>query len=174
LIEYLNGGEKPEKDLLPGETTARFAFLKTLASQIDSKGRIVGTADDGMYYAKWYQENKDGTTGDWGKDTAWCACYLSWAMANTAEINNPPMEANVENLKSKFLGVQWRNPTEHFSSGDLIFFNFDEDVESDHVGVVLAIDGNYIYTIEGNTAGKVAVRKYDKSDKRILGYGVLS
>lgn len=194
LIEYLiNGGEVPGVDL-PLDDSGRFSFLKTLASQIDSKGKIAGTRDEGKYYATWYQENKPGTTGDWGKDTAWCACYLSWAM-NQEEVASKivgvevPLEATVDNkqARSSMLyyfyssqnGSKYNEKTEHgvpvsFDSGDLIFFNFDEDKEADHVGVVLATEGNYIYTIEGNTAGKVAVRKYDKNDKRIMGYGVLN
>ena len=33
--------------------------------------------------------------------------------------------------------------------------------------------GDYLYTIEGNSGGKVAVNRYPLSDKRIVGYGVL-
>lgn len=59
--------------------------------------------------------------------------------------------------------------------GDLIFFdwNVDSVVDAQHVGVVLTIENDYIYTIEGNSAGRVAVRKYAMDDKRIMGYGVL-
>ena len=65
------------------------------------------------------------------------------------------------------------------NSGDLVFFNFDEDDPADHVGVYLAsktdqeTGSTYIYTIEGNTAGRVAVRKYAVGDPRIMGYGKL-
>jgi hypothetical protein len=62
-------------------------------------------------------------------------------------------------------------------AGDLVFFDWitDDNVENpQHVGVVLKVDGNYIITIEGNSAGRVAMRRYAKDDSRILGYGVLS
>jgi len=51
-----------------------------------------------------------------------------------------------------------------------------------HVGVVLYVEGGYVYTIEGNVAasytdggryGTVGLRKYAVDDPRILGYGVL-
>jgi len=175
VIEYLTQENKaaPAGIALPEKETKRFEFLKTLASQIDSRGKINGT---GEYYAVWYKNTKGLTGEGWDGDTPWCACHLSWALANTTGVSNPPNEANVEKLKNEFKGVNWREPKEHFSSGDLIFFNFDEDAESDHVGAVIGKtdDGKYIYTIEGNTAGKVAVRKYEVGDKRIMGYGVLS
>jgi hypothetical protein len=47
------------------------------------------------------------------------------------------------------------------------------------VGVVLKIeegtDGKpaRVFTIEGNSSGRVAVRSYTLTDKRIIGYGVL-
>ena len=33
--------------------------------------------------------------------------------------------------------------------------------------------GNDVYTIEGNSANMVAVRKYSVNDSRIMGYGIL-
>lgn len=60
--------------------------------------------------------------------------------------------------------------------GDLIFFDWtvDDVYDADHVGIVLAVNGGYIYTIEGNSADMVAVRRYAKDDPRIMGYGVLN
>ena len=63
--------------------------------------------------------------------------------------------------------------------GDLIFFRWNpdsmygSDYDGDHVGVVLTVVDGDIYTIEGNTADMVAVRKYRIDDPRIMGYGVL-
>ena len=66
--------------------------------------------------------------------------------------------------------------------GDIVFIDWEADRDPDHVGVVLSIveekneNGyikDYIYTIEGNTAGIVAVRRYPLDSKYILGYGVI-
>ena len=54
----------------------------------------------------------------------------------------------------------------------MIFFDYD-GLDPDHVGIVLTVVDDYIYTIEGNTADMVAVRKYTVNDPRIMGYGVL-
>ena len=59
--------------------------------------------------------------------------------------------------------------------GDLIFFDWivDANDDSDHVGVVLTVANDYIYTVEGNSGDMVAVRRYRVDDPRIMGYGVL-
>ena len=68
--------------------------------------------------------------------------------------------------------------------GDLVFFDWitnDGVDDPQHVGVVLCLtdsnnDGvdDSIITIEGNSAGRVAVRSYQLDDSRILGYGILN
>jgi hypothetical protein len=66
--------------------------------------------------------------------------------------------------------------------GDLVFFDWitDDGIQNpQHVGVVLQVmqdeEGNdVIITIEGNSAGRVAVRSYRLDDPRILGYGLLA
>ncbi|MBR7147225.1 MAG: prepilin-type N-terminal cleavage/methylation domain-containing protein [Firmicutes bacterium] len=71
------------------------------------------------------------------------------------------------------------------TSGDLIFFDWDGDANSpetgedgahlEHVGIVFYVtpDQSQVFTIEGNTDGKVAMRSYSISDPTIVGYGVL-
>jgi len=59
--------------------------------------------------------------------------------------------------------------------GSIAFFQFDQDAQPDHVGIVVKVDTNTVTTIEGNTAigndsngGEVMQRVRDKS--LILGY----
>ena len=74
--------------------------------------------------------------------------------------------------------------------GDLAFIDWERDGDPDHVGVVLMLEDKedwkystdkenpqrfqYVYTIEGNSAGIVAVRRYAFDDKIINGYGVIN
>lgn len=58
--------------------------------------------------------------------------------------------------------------------GDLIFFDWEVSGDPDHVGAVLTVADGCVYTIEGNSANMVAIRKYELSDSRIMGYGVLN
>lgn len=166
-------------DLTETEKDARFEFLKTLAGQYGSRGEIIGGSG---YFSKWYIGGYEGHPG-WNQYTPWCACFLSWAADQMkASINDaPPSFAKVdEGMKGFKEGSygQWRNPNDEKNKpipGDYVFFDWDGDRDPDHVGAVLCVDENgYLYTIEGNSGGKVAVNRYSLSDSHIVGYGVLN
>lgn len=191
-IEGDSVGREEAKDILkdppslPDSTTltetekdARFAFLKTLAGQYDSRGEIKGGSDY-TYFSEWYI---DGYARDprWNQYTPWCACFLSWAAdQKKASIDgDPPRFANVDTGMEGFQkSGKWRSPNDANNKpipGDYVFFDWDRDSDPDHVGAVLCVDENgYLYTIEGNSGGKVAVNCYPKNDPRIMGYGVLN
>lgn len=171
--------DKLKNQTLPVSTTlteaqkkARFEFLKTLAGQLDSKGEIKNTD---TYFSKWYNS-------DWNKNTPWCACFLSWAAAQQPGETfdgNPPRFADVDDGMKLFRDNgrddQWRDSGATPIPGDYVFFDWDRDSDLDHVGAVLCVDENgYLYTIEGNSSGRVALNCYPKNDPRIMGYGVLN
>lgn len=144
-------------------------FLETLTSQIGSTGRIQTESGEGIYYSAWYNP-------EWNADTAWCACFVSWALEECSRyLYQVPKFASVDDFMDHFISnARWK--TAFPSSGDLIFFDWIVDSESDpqHVGVVLKVQDGYVYTIEGNSSNRVALRKYPVGDPRILGYGVLA
>lgn len=173
--------ENPTLPTLPStaEKDARFAFLKTLAGQYDSRGEIIGGKG---YFSEWYIGNYADHPG-WNQYTPWCACFLSWAAdQKKASIDGkPPRFANVDDGMKRFQDGsygQWRDSGTTPIPGDYVFFDWDGDRDPDHVGAVLCVDGTKLYTIEGNSGGKVAVNCYDLNDKlndkRIMGYGVLN
>lgn len=163
-------------NLTDAEKKARFAFLQTLAGQYDSKGEIIGGKG---YFSEWYIGNYADNPG-WNQYTPWCACFLSWA-ANQKKASidgDPPRFANVDTGMEGFQkSGKWRSPNDANNKpipGDYVFFDWDRDSDPDHVGAVLCVDGNQLYTIEGNSGGRVAVQRYDLNDPRIVGYGVLN
>lgn len=171
--------EKLEHPTLPESTTlsekekaARFAFLQKLADQYDSRGEIIGGKG---YFSEWYIGNYADNPG-WNQYTPWCACFLSWAAdQKKASINGaPPRFAKVDDGMKLFRDDQWRDSGATPIPGDYVFFDWDRDRDPDHVGAVLCVDGNQLYTIEGNSGGRVAVNCYPKNDPRIVGYGVLN
>lgn len=163
------------------EKDARFAFLQTLAGQYDSRGEIKNGDGTYNYFSEWYI---DGYARDprWNQYTPWCACFLSWAAdQKKASINGAlPRFAKVDDGMEKFKDGsygQWHEPNDEKNKpipGDYVFFDWDGDSDPDHVGAVLCVEGDTVYTIEGNSGGKVAVQRYDLNDKRIVGYGVLN
>ena len=163
------------------EKAARFAFLKTLAGQYDSRGEIKGESDY-RYFSEWYIRSYKDNPG-WNQYTPWCGCFLSWgADQQKASINGaPPSFADVdEGMKGFKDSRMWREGGETPIPGDYVFFDWDGrndpdgGKDPDHVGAVLCVKGDYLYTIEGNSGGRVAVNRYPLSDKRIVGYGVLN
>lgn len=180
-LEELKTPTLPDSTTLTeAEKKARFAFLQKLADQYDSRGEIKSDDSTYTYFSEWYI---DGYARDprWNQYTPWCACFLSWAAdQKKASIDgDPPRFANVDTGMEGFQkSGKWRSPNDANNKpipGDYVFFDWDRDSDPDHVGAVLCVDENgYLYTIEGNSSGRVAVNRYPKNDPRIMGYGVLN
>lgn len=172
-LEELKKPNLPDAaDLTDTEKAARFAFLQKLADQYDSRGEIIGGKG---YFSEWYIGNYADHPG-WNQYTPWCACFLSWAAdQKKASIDgDPPRFANVDDGMKLFRDDQWRDSGATPIPGDYVFFDWDRDNDPDHVGAVLFVDETQLYTIEGNSGGRVAVNCYPKNDPRIVGYGVLN
>ena len=181
--EKLDELKKP--NLTDAEKKARFEFLKTLAGQYDSRGEIKGGSDY-TYFSQWYIDGYEGHPG-WNQYTPWCGCFLSWGaeQLKTSIDGDPPRFADVDTGMNAFQTQnKWRNPNDANNMpipGDYVFFDWDGGTDPDgvkdpdHVGAVLCVDENgYLYTIEGNSSGRVALNCYPKNDPRIMGYGVLN
>jgi len=63
----------------------------------------------------------------------------------------------------------WRG-LEKPSPGDIIVFDWQKNGWKDHIGFVEKIENSKVTTIEGNTSGRVARRKYAWNDWRVAGY----
>lgn len=177
-LEELKKPNLPDAaDLTDTEKAARFAFLQKLADQYDSRGEIIGGSG---YFSEWYIDGYAANKPGWNQYTPWCACFLSWAAdQKKASIDgDPPRFANVDDGMNAFqTQKKWRSPNDDNDKpipGDYVFFDWDGKSDPDHVGAVLCAEGNFLYTIEGNSGGRVAVNRYPLSDKRIVGYGVLN
>lgn len=179
--EKLDELKKP--NLTDAEKKARYAFLKTLADQYDSRGNILkGDTSRYKYFSEWYIDGYDNHPG-WNQYTPWCGCFLSWAadQQKASIIGAPPRFADVDKGMAKFKeSDMWRERGAEPIPGDYVFFDWDggtdpdRDSDPDHVGAVLCVEGDFLYTIEGNSGGRVAVNCYPKNDPRIMGYGVLN
>lgn len=174
--EKLEELKKP--NLTEPEKKARFAFLQTLAGQYDSRGKILPeNTSPYKYFSEWYIDDYAKNPG-WNQYTPWCGCFLSWGAAQQPDNtfnDKPPKFANVDTGMTKFKDSgMWHERTYTPIPGDYVFFDWDGGADPDHVGAVLCVDGTQLYTIEGNSGGRVAVHRYALSDSRIVGYGVLN
>ena len=156
------------------DSFGRNNFLKMLASQMGSTGEIIG---GGMstykYYTEWYIGGYPEDLS-WNESTPWCASYVSWCIeqVSLSVSSNIPCYANVDNFILHFWEETWLSPLFTPTPGDLVFFGFMND--PNHMGVVIAVEDDYIYTIEGNVNDTVAIRKYKTMDSAIIGYGLLN
>lgn len=175
-LEELKNQTLPEStELSEAEKKARFAFLQTLAGQYDSRGEIKNGDGTYNYFSEWYINGYKNHPG-WNQYTPWCACFLSWAAdQKKASIDDdPPSFADVDKGMAVFKAQdKWRDRGATPIPGDYVFFDWNGGSDPDHVGAVLCVEGDFLYTIEGNSGGKVAVQRYLLSDSRIVGYGVL-
>jgi len=106
---------------------------------------------------------------------AWCATFVSWCANECGYID--------AGIIPKFAGCEWQgipwfkerllwqDNTYIPAPGDIIFFDWEQDSYSDHVGIVEYFEGEVVHTIEGNTSNSVARRSYRLDSGRICGYG---
>lgn len=156
------------------ERAGRNDFLEVLLGQYGSAGEIVG--GDG-YYSEWYLGGSYAFSPEWNEDTPWCACFLSWGLAQLPAdaLAETPRFADVDE------GVEWFRDRAAFLPpeaaplpGDLVFFDWDADGDPDHVGAVLSAGADGLTTLEGNRNNAVTSAAYRPGDPAILGYGRLA
>lgn len=121
-----------------------------------------GIHEGGEKYWSWY---------GFSSRVEWCATFVSYV----TEKANVKMErfaycpTGINNFKAN---NQWQDRDVEPKSGAIIFFDWDGDGVSDHVGIVEKFDNNTVYTIEGNSGDRLAKRTYEQNSSFILGYGV--
>lgn len=70
---------------------------------------------------------------------------------------------------------QWQGRQYTPAPGDIIFFDWQNDGISDHVGIVEKVENGTVYTIEGNsTNDECRQNSYPNHSIYIIGYGVIA
>lgn len=67
---------------------------------------------------------------------------------------------------------RWKGKNDAVNAGDIIFYDWNGDGSSDHVGIVTANQFGTLKVIEGNKSDSVSYRSISKNDGSIMGYGV--
>lgn len=166
----------------PTQRESRLMLLSVLAEQHGSGGEIQNQPADApyRYFSEWYIGGYGADKPGWNTDTPWCACFVSWAAAQLGDayLTAVPRFCNVddgmEQFQSGSIGA-WYGRGYVPTPGDCIFFDWSGGNDPAHVGVVFYVDedAGKVYTIEGNSGSRVALRSYARNDPCILGYGVL-
>lgn len=67
----------------------------------------------------------------------------------------------------------WQEAGSIPTPGTIIFFDWEQDGISDHVGIVESCDGTTVYTVEGNSSDAVEQNSYAANSQIIAGYGIV-
>lgn len=141
-----------------GERVGNQSIVDIAMSQIGNAG--------GQPYWSWYGFNSR---------VAWCATFVSWCI-NQAGYSSPKFAScHNQGLPYFVNNGRWADSSyRDMTAGDVVFFDWNGDGRSDHVGFVVGKDATKLYTVEGNTGDKVAVRNYALNSSSIMGYGLMN
>jgi len=104
----------------------------------------------------------------------WCAMYASFCYRYAA-VQGVPLHCNCPAWINELTNLGLFHGEEDYipNPGELIFFDWNADGSSDHVGIVVETDGDTVKTIEGNSGNTVGYHTYHLTDSTIQGYGAL-
>ena len=122
--------------------------------------------EGGQPYWSWY--GFDGRV-------EWCACFVSWCADQCGYIESGiiPKFAGCVDGANWFKGNgKWQDRSYEPSAGDIIFFDWEGDGETDHVGIVEKCENGVVYTVEGNSGDACRQKQYTVGSSSIYGYGV--
>lgn len=101
-------------------------------------------------------EKYGGRAGD-----PWCASFVSWLYGAGQSGNKSPLKytAGVSNLRDQAISAGYYSEVGTYTPvpGDIMI---QKSNGASHTGIVVGYDGEYVYTIEGNTSDAVRERKY--------------
>ena len=105
----------------------------------------------------------------------WCACFVSWCANECGYID----AGVIPKFAGCVLGSQWFKDRGQWQDGSftpeaghIIFFDWEGDGETDHVGIVERVENGTVYTVEGNSGDACRQNSYSIGSSVIYGYGI--
>ena len=105
----------------------------------------------------------------------WCACFVSWCANECGYIESgliPKFAGCVDGSNWFKSNGQWQDRSYEPQAGDIIFFDWEGDGETDHVGIVEKYENGVVYTVEGNSGDACRQKQYTVGSSSIYGYGI--
>lgn len=132
-------------------------MVMVAASQIGNEG--------GELYWRWY---------GFSSHVDWCAVFVSWCADQAGLLDDgsmPKFAVCDDGIRWFVEKGSWFNRNISPEPGMIIFFDWDGDGRSDHVGIVEQCKDGMIYAIEGNSRDVCLRRCYVVGSDVIMGYG---
>lgn len=105
----------------------------------------------------------------------WCACFVSWCAEQCGYIESgliPKFSGCIDGSNWFKSNGQWADRNYEPKAGDIIFFDWEGDGSTDHVGIVEKCENGTVYTVEGNSGDACRTRTYSVGSSAIYGYGL--
>ena len=137
---------------------ANQAIVEVALTQIGNQG--------GQPYWSWY---------GFDSRVEWCACFVSWCADQCGYIESglvPKFAGCVDGANWFKSNGKWQSRTYEPKTGDIIFFDWEGDGTTDHVGIVEKCENGTVYTVEGNSGDACKQRQYVVGSSNIYGYGI--
>ena len=134
------------------------AIVEVALTQLGNQG--------GQPYWSWYGFNSR---------VEWCACFVSWCADQCGYIESglvPKFAGCVDGANWFKSNGKWQSRTYEPKTGDIIFFDWEGDGTTDHVGIVEKCENGTVYTVEGNSGDACKQRQYAVGSSNIYGYGI--
>ena len=134
------------------------AIVEVALTQVGNQG--------GQPYWSWY---------GFDSRVEWCACFVSWCADQCGYIESglvPKFAGCVDGANWFKSNGKWQNRTYEPKAGDIIFFDWEGDGTTDHVGIVEKCENGIVYTVEGNSGDACKQRQYAVGSNNIYGYGI--
>ena len=134
------------------------AIVEVALTQLGNQG--------GQPYWSWYGFNSR---------VEWCACFVSWCADQCGYIESglvPKFAGCVDGANWFKSNGKWQDRTYEPKEGDIIFFDWEGDGTTDHVGIVEKCENGTVYTVEGNSGDACKQRQYTVGSSNIYGYGI--
>ena len=134
------------------------AIVEVALTQLGNQG--------GQPYWSWYGFNSR---------VEWCACFVSWCADQCGYIESglvPKFAGCVDGANWFKSNGKWQDCTYEPKVGDIIFFDWEGDGTTDHVGIVEKCENGTVYTVEGNSGDACKQRQYAVGSSNIYGYGI--
>ena len=134
------------------------AIVEVALTQLGNQG--------GQPYWSWYGFNSR---------VEWCACFVSWCADQCGYIESglvPKFAGCVDGANWFKSNGKWQDRTYEPKVGDIIFFDWEGDGTTDHVGIVEKCENGTVYTVEGNSGDACKQRQYTVGSSNIYGYGI--
>ena len=129
------------------------AIVEVALTQIGNEG--------GQPYWSWY---------GFDSRVEWCACFVSWCADQCGYIDSgliPKFAGCIDGANWFKSNNRWNDRNYEPKAGDIIFFDWEGDGTTDHVGIVEKCENGTVYTVEGNSSDACKQRQYTVGSSNI-------